>query len=65
MPQPASSSPGPEQVLGLVVLDGAVGAVVLLGAVVALELLDELDELDPLEPLPACATLTVLIAGAA
>lgn len=60
--QPASSSVGPEQVLGEVLDDAEVGVLVLLGAEVEL---DELDELEPLEPLLAWATLTVVIAGAA
>lgn len=62
MPQPASSSVGPEQVLGLVVDEGAVGVVVFDGAEVEL---DELELDEPEEPLLACATLTVVIAGAA
>ena len=66
--QPASSSVGPEQVLGEVLDDEDVGVLVLLGAEVGLGLLEPLellDPLDPLEPLLACATLTVVIAGAA
>lgn len=66
--QPASSSVGPEHTLGDVLDDEDVGVLVLLGAEVGLGLLEPLellDPLDPLEPLLACATLTVVIAGAA
>ena len=68
VPQPASSSVGPEQVLGEVLDDAEVGVLVLLGAEVELDELDELEPLDPLEPLEpllAWATLTVVIAGVA
>lgn len=65
VPQPASSSVGPEQVLGEVLDDEEVGVLVLLGAEVGLGLLDPLEELEPLDPLLAWATLTVVIAGAA
>jgi hypothetical protein len=69
--QPASSSFGPEQVLGDVVRDGVVVELELVAELVPLELLDPLDPLDPLEPLEplepllAWATLTVVMAGAA
>lgn len=63
--QPASSSVGPEQVLGDVLDDDEVGVEVLLGAEVGLGLLEPLDPLEPLEPLLAWAMLTVVIAGAA
>lgn len=54
--------------LGEVLDDEDVGVLVLLGAEVGLGLLEPLellDPLDPLDPLLACATLTVVIAGAA
>lgn len=66
--QPASSSVGPEQVLGEVVRDGVVVELDLLEELVPLELLDPLEPLEPLEPLDpllAWATLTVVMAGAA
>jgi hypothetical protein len=64
LPQPASSSVGPEQVLGEVLDEDEVGVLVSLGVEVGLGLLVPLELLDPLEPL-ARATLTVVIAGAA
>lgn len=66
-PQPASSSFGPEQVLGDVLDEDEVGVLVLLGVEVGLGLLVPLELLDPLEPLEplARATLTVVIAGTA
>ncbi len=63
--QPASSSVGPEQVLGDVVDEAFVGVVALVGVVVELDALELLDPLEPLDPLLACAMLTVVIAGAA
>jgi hypothetical protein len=72
-PQPASSSDGPEQVLGVVGVVGVVvdedelavevglGALVGLGEEVGLGLLDPLELLEPL----ARATLRVVRAGAA
>jgi hypothetical protein len=59
--QPASSSVGPEQVLGVLLDDAVEEELLSLGAEVEL---DELDPLEPLDPL-AWATLTVVIAGAA
>lgn len=69
--QPASSSVGPEQTLGEVLDEDEDAALTGLGSdaeldeLVPLEPLEPLEPLDPLDPLLACATLTVVIAGAA